>query len=79
MVLATPWYRSAGIEMILDVQSHGKSCAPHSITFRQTVNQWRSEKGYDTFCDTPRNNNLGKSLNTCEVREDRLSGPDNRP
>jgi hypothetical protein len=34
---------------------------------------------YDTLCDTPKNDNLGKSLNTWQVGENGFSWPDNRP
>ena len=29
---------------------------------RRAAKQWRHEKDYDTFCDTVKNHNVGKSL-----------------
>jgi len=38
-----------------------------------------TESGYDTFCVTAKNHNLGKSLIAWQMREHLISWPSNRP
>src|SRR4029077_9170865 len=47
-----------------------KSCAQRSITVRREQ-QRRNGKGHDTFCGTPKNNNLGKSLKIMVIVENK--------
>ena len=56
-----------------------KSCAQRSITVRRERKQRRNGKGHDTFCDTPKNHNLGKSLKIMVIVENKRLHPSNRP
>ena|SRR5215510_2342826 len=67
--------------------SYGENCYPPDDWVKVMIPpMWArhrssgiAKKGYDTFCDRPRNHNLGTSLNTRQVGEHVISWRANRP